>query len=210
MAARSAVPALSAETQSKWTAFKIWQTKRRITISLVAFTALVSFNIVVLKTRPQYLLDCTSFGTIGGLGLIASGLALRSWAAGIIRKSRALIQAGPYAIIRNPLYVGSFLMMFGFCVLLRDLLSLLFICGPMVSLYWTKVLQEEKNLAALFPKDWPSYERTVSRFMPRRIPINISGNWSLVQWHLNREYQALAGSLLGVLATLYWSWLSHR
>ena len=48
-----------------------------------------------------------------GAVLFALGAAVRTWAAGHIRKREVLAVTGPYAYTRNPLYFGSFLMACG-------------------------------------------------------------------------------------------------
>src|SRR5262245_16015001 len=55
------------------------------------------------------------------VGLIVSGLgiAMRSWAAGYLIKSKALITGGPYAYVRNPLYLGRVLIGTGMCIAAR-------------------------------------------------------------------------------------------
>ncbi len=88
--------------------------RRRILISAVLFGLLIAQD-VAYGPKP---LDVANYrdpwALLGGL-LVVGGLALRSWSAGILRKNAELTMAGPYGLIRNPLYVGSFLMMFGFC-----------------------------------------------------------------------------------------------
>lgn len=55
------------------------------------------------------------------IGLIVSGLgiAIRSWAAGYLIKSKALITGGPYAYVRNPLYLGRVLVGTGMCIAVK-------------------------------------------------------------------------------------------
>jgi protein-S-isoprenylcysteine O-methyltransferase Ste14 len=56
-----------------------------------------------------------------GVGLIVAGLgiAIRSWAAGYLIKSKALITGGPYAYVRNPLYLGRVLIGTGMVIATR-------------------------------------------------------------------------------------------
>jgi protein-S-isoprenylcysteine O-methyltransferase Ste14 len=56
-----------------------------------------------------------------GIGLVVAGLgvAVRSWAAGYLIKSKALITGGPYAYVRNPLYLGRVMIGTGMCVAVR-------------------------------------------------------------------------------------------
>ena len=58
-----------------------------------------------------------------GIGAIVAvvGLALRAAAAGHVRKNAELTTTGPYAHVRNPLYVGSIIIAIGFGVAARSL-----------------------------------------------------------------------------------------
>src|SRR5471030_1298432 len=46
---------------------------------------------------------------------VVLGCALRSWAAGYLFKGKRVAVGGPYAYVRNPLYLGSFILGLGFC-----------------------------------------------------------------------------------------------
>ena len=48
--------------------------------------------------------------------LVVPGVWLRAYAAGYVRKNAELTQTGPYAYTRNPLYLGSMMIAFGFAV----------------------------------------------------------------------------------------------
>src|ERR1700689_5498091 len=56
----------------------------------------------------------------GSLLLVVPGLLLRGYASGYVKKNAELTVAGPYAYTRNPLYLGSILMAFGFAVASRS------------------------------------------------------------------------------------------
>jgi len=177
-----------------------WLVRRRVTISLVGFGILAAINLGLLKTKPLDPWNWTNLPTVAACLLILVGLGIRSWAAGTLHKSASVTQDGPYALVRNPLYVGSFLMMFGFCGLLRDIPSALFVAGPMVAIYWVTTLREEKNLAHWFADDWPSYQRQVPRFIPKLYAARMFGGWSFQQWRKNREYQAVLATLAAAIA----------
>ncbi|MBV8631532.1 MAG: isoprenylcysteine carboxylmethyltransferase family protein, partial [Silvibacterium sp.] len=48
------------------------------------------------------------------LGLVVPGIWLRAYASGYVKKNTELTMTGPYAHTRNPLYLGSMLIAFGF------------------------------------------------------------------------------------------------
>ena len=60
--------------------------------------------------------------------LVAPGLLLRACASGYVKKNAELTVTGPYAYTRNPLYLGSILMAFGFAAASRSVWA-----GPMLS-----------------------------------------------------------------------------
>ncbi len=189
------------------TSFRDWLLRSRVPISLIGFTTLVAFNLGVLKTEPLDPLDWKEPLTLAAGLLVLAGLSIRSWAAGTLQKSAELTQIGPYALVRNPLYVGSFLMMFGFCALLRDIPTALFVAGPMVAIYWLTTIREESNLATWFVDRWPSYKSIVPRFIPKFYSSEMLGGWSLNQWRKNREYQAVLATLAGIIAIHLLVWL---
>ena len=111
---------------------------------------------------------------------------------------------GPYQQIRNPLYVGSFLVMIGFCLMIDDPANIWFVLGPMCGLYRVKIRSEERKLAGKFGDLWTSYANRTPRIVPRRWPTFSVREWQLGQWLKNREYQAVLGSLVGLVAIKLW------
>ena len=176
--------------------------RRRILLSAMLFAILAVANIY-LGVKPHDPFDIHDPLSVTGVALVVVGVALRSWAVGILKKDAELTTRGPYRLIRNPLYVGSFLMMFGFCALVGNPINLLIVI-PMVVIYSVKVRQEERLLASLFGADWVEYERTTPRFVPRPALVDLSSDWRLAQWLHAREFQAVGASLLAVIAIAFW------
>ncbi|HUE69350.1 MAG TPA: methyltransferase [Pirellulaceae bacterium] len=185
-----------------------WLVRRRVIISLLLFTSLVLLDMFVLAVRPRDIFDWRDPGTVLGELLVLLGLAIRSWAAGTLAKCKSLIRTGPYAVVRNPLYVGSFLMMFGFCTLVHDWQTIWFVVGPIAALYWLAVRHEEAKLAELFPHDWPAYAAGTPRFVPLRWPAAAWRGWSGALWLRNREYRALLWSAISLAGLVAWRGLA--
>src|ERR1051325_421336 len=62
-----------------------------------------------------------------GVPLSLLGLGLRAWAAGCLYKDRDLATSGPYAHLRNPLYVGTLTVAAGLVIAARSIpLGILF------------------------------------------------------------------------------------
>ncbi len=179
-------------------------TRRRIALTAAVFIALVVCDVVLWKTRPCNLLDLTSGSTLAGELLLFTGLLIRSWAAGTLVKRQHLITDGPYQFVRNPLYIGSFLMMLGFSILIRDWLAIWIVLGPVLAMYLNKVRQEERWLAHHHADDWFAYTRATPRFLPKFESWPSFASFSFRQWVANHEYQALAGTAVGLLALWFW------
>jgi protein-S-isoprenylcysteine O-methyltransferase Ste14 len=138
-----------------------------------------------------------------GIPVSALGLALRAWAAGHLQKNRTLAQSGPYARVRNPLYLGTLTVAAGLAIAARrwELAVLFAVVFGLV--YLPAVELEEQHLRSLFP-EFAEYARRVPRLVPR---IAAADEWrkrfQFEVYRRNREYEALAGYLAGV-AVLVW------
>jgi len=112
---------------------------------------------------------------LGGMVLTLAGEALRLAAVrriGVISRTRSerlgpLVTSGPFAHIRNPLYVGNVLIWTGFAVTAGlPLLALLF--GILLALEYHAIVQwEEKLLDTKYGASYGAYCATVPRWIPR-------------------------------------------
>jgi len=177
--------------------------RRRILLSGILFSLLVAGD-VAFGAKPHDLANFRDPLSVAGGLLVLSGLALRSWAVGILRKDAELTTTGPYRLIRNPLYVGSFLMMFGFIALINDPYNIVLILGPMMVIYIVKVRQEERLLATKFPAQWTAYARATPRFFPRIARASLTADWRGSQWMRSREYQAVGATIAALAAIEVW------
>jgi protein-S-isoprenylcysteine O-methyltransferase Ste14 len=176
--------------------------RRRIPISLILITTLIVEDVLGPES-PHSVLNLTDAWTLAGLGLVLSGLALRTWAAGILKKNETLATSGPYAITRNPLYLGSFLMMFGFCTLIGDWDNFLIMSLLILVVYVPGIRSEQSRLQERFGESWQAYCKGTPMLLPRRLWTHIDG-WSRQQWLKNREHRAVVGTAMGLLGMALW------
>ena len=137
-----------------------------------------------------------------GLLISIFGLAIRARAAGHREKNMTLAQSGPYAWVRNPLYLGTLTVALGFVIAARRWELAVLFGAVFVLVYLPVVELEEQHLASLFP-EFADYKRRVPKLVPRmpHKPDAKPFRWSV--YRRNEEYQALAGFLLGA-AVLLW------
>jgi protein-S-isoprenylcysteine O-methyltransferase Ste14 len=126
---------------------------------------------------------------IAGLVLALFAEACRIWSAGTIHKTAELTTAGPYAYVRHPLYVGSFLHAVAYSLMSGRWESFLFAIPLFLLLYSAAVSTEEAMLHKLFGERYAEYCRRVPRFIPRlRAAQGGHGRFAWQQVWLNKEY----------------------
>ncbi len=137
---------------------------------------------------------------IGGL-LVVSGELVRLWAAGYLMKNQELVVAGPYAYIRDPLYLGSFLIFTGLSVAGQNWYLLLVVLLGFFGFYLPhKIKVETTRLKGLFGEPYEDYLSRVRSIIPRLTPYPNSGDeWEFKQIFHNSEH---ATGLVVVLAWL--------
>jgi protein-S-isoprenylcysteine O-methyltransferase Ste14 len=108
-----------------------------------------------------------------GLPVAASGLALRAWAAGHLEKNVALAQSGPYARVRNPLYLGTLTAAAGLAIAARRWELAALFAAVFGLVYLPVVELEEQHLRELFP-EFADYARRVPRLIPRLVNLSPS------------------------------------
>ncbi len=137
-----------------------------------------------------------------GLPMAAVGLALRAWAAGHLAKNQRLATSGPYAYVRNPLYLGTALAGAGLAIASRQALLAALFAAVFGLVYLPAIQLEEEYLRELFP-EYPGYAERVRMLWPRLAPRGAGGRFEWRLYWKNEEYQALAGFLAGA-AWLIW------
>lgn len=109
-----------------------------------------------------------------------------------------LITAGPFAIGRNPLYIGSFFISVGYFIMCNQ--PVVWVLGPI--LFWLfhggAISYEEKMLVEKFGDDFKQYCASVPRIIS--IPRSLAGHgeFSMGQLVLNREHKSIIGTAIAV------------
>jgi protein-S-isoprenylcysteine O-methyltransferase Ste14 len=151
-----------------------------------------------------------------GLPFAIAGELIRCWAVGYsggttrndALTAPKLVTAGPYAYVRNPLYLGNFITAAGFAVAFTGKNSRVARAalvggslGAMVALYSAIVAHEEEFLHARFGEDFVRYCDSVPRIVPRLEPfVDGQGTWQPdVLLSAESRTFALFGAMLAAL-----------
>ena len=149
-----------------------------------------------------------------GALLALLGEGLRLWANGYVGHRKVnwtqqwrndpkigqLITAGPYAFVRHPLYLGSFLIGLGFCVLAAT------VWLPVVALiffllvYRAKMLNEEETLREEGGEAYQRYHAAVPQWLPtgRRYDQRF-GAWSWQGIVASKEWKTTLWLVVGLI-----------
>jgi len=146
--------------------FFVYRWRRQLTAVL-----LLSGFIVALCSPPLLRIDGFADQTIDLVGYAAlfGGMMLRMWAVMSIscKKSKEVVRTGPYALCRNPLYLGTFLIAVGFLCLVQSV-TMTVLAIPVVLVYLLGVVPlEERVMLARHGATYEEYCRTTPRWIPR-------------------------------------------
>ena len=167
-----------------------WRLKARNTrsVATIAHVSMWRKLWLVLRSYGFYYLPLSAVPVLGlrilpqqelfawlGLSLCLIGVGFAIWSRQVLAKSwnvatgvtahHALIQSGPYAVVRHPIYFGMFLAMLGTALAVGELRAFI---NLIVSLSegWTKLNQEEAILQKEFPDAYAGYQHRVKRLIP--------------------------------------------
>jgi phospholipid methyltransferase len=149
----------------------------------------------LLLARPSWRM------LVASLVLVLPGLWLRGYASGYVRKNADLTMTGPYARTRNPLYLGSMLIAFGFAAAARSWVILGALAALFAAIYIPTIQAEEEYLREHFA-EFEAYARAVPRLLPRLTGARSQGamaggergEFSLALYRKHREYNSLIGA----------------
>lgn len=146
--------------------------------------------------------------------LVVPGLLLRGYASGYVQKNEELTVGGPYAYTRNPLYLGSMTMAFGFAVAARSVWIAAAMVALFAAIYIPVIRAEEEYLRGKFA-EFGAYAARIPRLLPRLRAARgmklVEGRFSGALYGKHREYNALMGAA-GMYAALIVKmvWMTKR
>jgi protein-S-isoprenylcysteine O-methyltransferase Ste14 len=168
---------------------------------LVRSRALLAVAVVVFilwQMNPDWLLP--------GFLVSMLGEAIQLWCFASLDKGRTLACNGPYALVRNPMYLGRYFILAG-GVLLLDRPWLVGVFTVVYYFYMVnRVKREEEYLRGALGAPYERYLLTVNRFLPgMALPGNPVAFWD---WKLLRQNHGpanLVGTLVFWVAAYAWT-----
>ena len=129
------------------------------------------FVVILVLARPA------ESSILWGLPFVVAGQLLRFWAVGCIGRYRgehvgaqALATWGPYAFVRNPLYVGNGIIGLGWGIMAGPWATFVFVV-TFILLYTVLIVpHEEAFLLEKFGEEYRRYRDATGRFLPKSWP----------------------------------------
>jgi len=134
-------------------------------------------------------------------------VSARGYKAEYSKNSHALIESGPYQVVRNPMYLGILLIGFGVVLMLFNWWAVLLFLLIFASRYFPLILSEEKKLQGMFPGIYEAYCRRVPRILPRLfslIKISVKEYLPLKPAWFKKEINSIIPLLVLILLFFFW------
>jgi protein-S-isoprenylcysteine O-methyltransferase Ste14 len=136
-----------------------------------------------------------------GTAIACVGIVIRALASGHVKKNREVTMTGPYAYVRNPLYLGSIVIGLGFALAARDVWVAIVLVVYFCAVYVPVIRGEQEFLRSQF-SDYDAYCARVPSLVPHTLWFaGATRGFSRELYLRHREYNVLLGAA-GVVAVL--------
>jgi protein-S-isoprenylcysteine O-methyltransferase Ste14 len=130
---------------------------------------LLAGGLILQRVRPKPLSSVGRIRCVAGWCCIASGIALAAWATGAAAELELecpdrLVTLGPYAMSRNPMYVGWAGIYLGMA-LVANTRWLILLSPMLLALVHFTTFAEERELGNRFGDNYRAYMRRVRRYL---------------------------------------------
>jgi len=128
-------------------------------------------------------------------------------------KGSVLIQTGPYALVRNPMYLGILLIGLGIILMLFQWWLAIVFSLIFTMRYILLIFKEEKKLSAIFGDEYRNYCSEVARILPSMVRISntdISKYLPLKLSWIKKEIGTILAVLLITLVLRFWGDIKYN
>jgi protein-S-isoprenylcysteine O-methyltransferase Ste14 len=138
-----------------WLALSVRVYDRRLPVSLPPSAA--PLGLVAMGLGAVLAFSCVATFVLRGRGTAAP-----------FDPPRVFVASGPYRFVRNPMYLGAWLVLAGLGLFEGSVSILLLSFGMLLAAHLFAVLVEEPGLESRFGKSYVDYKDATNRWIPRR------------------------------------------
>jgi protein-S-isoprenylcysteine O-methyltransferase Ste14 len=181
--------------------------KKRIRIQgmLITFVIIITFVLCNFAFPSWKNEKWDEFLDAVGIAIILSGFLFRISARGYKEEeslsSHKLVKDGPYALIKDPMYFGTFLIGMGFVIVLFNWWALLLFLCPFFLIYIPQIRKEKAILSKQFGEEYRNYCRETPVYFPRiSYLLSIRKYLPLKLSWIKKELSSLIASIVCLMA----------
>jgi len=138
----------------------------------IFFTFLAFFNVGIFTSSDKLLILLRGMG----LAILIFGIFLEAWAMKTLDRYYSpgaellsdgkVVQEGPFALVRHPIYVGDIFLQLGIALALMSYLAVTFVVIIYLPVLLHKAQLEEDLISREHPEDYREYKNKVGMFFP--------------------------------------------
>lgn len=125
----------------------------------------LAFRYPLPLSNMVFLLCFVASGVVGLAGIIEFRRAKTTVNPVKVHSASTIVDSGIFAYSRNPMYLGLFLLIFGFAYWQQNILSIAFSFGFVLYMNRFQIQPEERALEALFGVEYKDYKQRVRRWI---------------------------------------------
>ena len=138
----------------RWLALNVRVYDTKIGVTLPQWVTII--GIIAMLIGGLLVLLCVLVFIIRGKGTPA-----------VFDPPREFVATGPYAYVRNPMYIGGFILLIGFGLYHTSLSILILALVLIIVFHFFVLLVEEPNLERLFGNSYLDYKKKINRWIPK-------------------------------------------
>lgn len=172
---------------------------RKVLVQFRVLLGIIGYVVLLTFAQPTWFWPAFAVAVVGE--------AFQLWCFASLNKQQDLAYNGLYKHVRNPMYLGRFLLVVGYVLLLANTYVLVFVVPVYILYMWHRVQREERKLKVVLGEPYLRYQRHVNRFLPaiKGMPGGIIWFWS---WRLFRQNHGwLNGGVVFVSFAVVYTWL---
>jgi len=137
-----------------WLALNVRVYDTKLGVILPQWTSII--GIIIMAVGVILVLICVIVFVVRGKGTPA-----------VFDPPTEFVAVGPYAYVRNPMYIGGFILLVGFGLYHVSLSILILAVILMAVFHFFVLIVEEPNLERLFGKSYLDYKKKTNRWLPK-------------------------------------------
>ena len=134
-----------------------------------------------------------------GFFFIIAGMFFRAWSSGYLNKDNELATQGPFALTRNPLYFGNFILGVGIAIAGNNICCYTIFLVYYLLFFPFLMVVEKKRMKKKFGERYEKWAKNSNSFFPKIKKIGKQG-FNISFYMKNREYKVLYFSLFVIAA----------